>query len=244
MEMIRVSVAMVTYNGETFLKEQIDSILQNLTAEDELVISDDGSTDTTVDLLQQYAVTDNRVKIVQGPHLGVIKNVEYALQHCRGTYIFLADQDDVWRGDKVEKVLAVLGQHNCNLVNHNAKIVEADGKTVFEESYFEHLGSKPGVMKNIWKNSYVGCCMAFTNTLKDKILPIPDTIEMHDQWIGIINDICGGHTAFLEDKLINYRRHSDNASSLHHYGIYKMIRKRVILIIKLIRFIIQSHFSA
>ena len=100
----RVSVAMAAYNGLPYIREQVTSILKNLTAEDELVISDDGSTDKTPEFLAEIAKEDARVRVVQGPGSGIKKNFENALKHCRGNYIFLADQDDIWADDKVETV--------------------------------------------------------------------------------------------------------------------------------------------
>lgn len=233
--MIRASVAMATYNGERFLKEQMDTILVSLGEDDELVISDDGSTDKTRTIVEKYIEQDKRIRLIEGPKNGVKKNFENAIRACRGEYIFLSDQDDIWDENKIQMILNIFSETGCSVVVHDNIVVEEDGKTVILDSFFKERGSGAGAKKNIWKNTYIGCCMAFKRELLDKILPIPNSIEMHDQWIGVINDLDGTGTVFIPDKLILYRRHGTNASSMSHYGIGKMIRNRLTFIFELRR---------
>lgn len=221
----RVSVAMATYNGEKYLKQQIETILNNLGINDELIISDDGSVDNTIKIIENYMSKDSRVKLINGPHKGVKQNFANAIKATNGKYIFLADQDDVWEDNKIEKVLETFEKQNCTLVIHDAEIVD-ENLNLIEDSFFKYRNCGKGIVKNIWKNTYIGCCMAFDTKIKDKILPIPDNIEMHDQWIGIINE-RNGHSYFLDDKLIKYRRHGGNASQMHHHPIEKMIKNRI-----------------
>lgn len=228
MSNIRVSVAMATYNGEKYIKEQIDSILNNLEKNDELIISDDGSKDNTRRIIETIQKTDNRVKLFDGPKMGVKQNFGNAIKNCSGEYIFLADQDDIWNDKKVEKVLKVFKDENVTLVIHNCEIVnESLEKT--DKTFFEFRNSGKGIIKNIWKNTYIGCCIAFKGKMKDKILPIPNDIEMHDQWIGIINEKYG-KSYFLDECLIKYRRHSSNVSQMKRYGVKRMIKNRVYFI--------------
>lgn len=105
--MKRVSVALAAYNGERYIRQQIDSILQQLGDRDELVISDDGSTDRTIQIIRSYTSKDPRVRLLAGPGRGIKQNIAHALANTKGAYIFLADQDDVWMPDKVRRVLAV-----------------------------------------------------------------------------------------------------------------------------------------
>jgi len=227
-EKIRISVALMTYNGEKYIKEQIESILKNLTVEDEVIISDDGSVDRTLEILEEFQKQDNRIHILQGPQQGIKKNVEYTLQNCSGEYIFLSDQDDIWAEDKVAKVMQIFKQEQCHLVIHDAQVIRAKDKSKIEmESFFDFRNAGAGIWKNIIKNSYIGCCMAFNAELLTQILPIPNNIEMHDQWIGIINDKINGDSYFLKEPLMLYRRHEENNSSMQHYGIGRMIKNRV-----------------
>ena len=228
--MIRVSVAVATYNGEKYIAKQLESILDEIGEQDEIVISDDGSTDRTLAIIREFMQSDARVHLLNGPKQGVKKNFEHAIRGCVGEYIFLCDQDDIWISGKVAKVLQTFETEKCSLVIHDAVVVEEDGETVILPSFYEERGSKAGAFKNVWKNSYIGCCMAFNRELLDKILPIPNNIEMHDQWIGVINDLDGNGTIFIPDKFLYYRRHGKNASSMKHYGIAKMIRNRLVFV--------------
>lgn len=227
-----ISVAMATYNGEKYIKEQLDSILHQLGKNDELVISDDGSTDGTLSILASYS--DSRIKIFKGPGLGVKQNFANAIEKCNGRYIFLADQDDIWIDDKVNKILRVFEKEKCSCVIHDAIVFNSNNGEIITDSFYKLRKSKNGVIKNIWKNSYIGCCMAFDSKMKNKILPIPNDIEMHDQWIGLLNDKYGKNI-FIDDKLLKYRRHNDNVSSLSHHKLSKMIRNRIIIIKKIMR---------
>ncbi len=227
-----ISVAMATYNGEKYITEQIDSILKQLSENDELIISDDGSTDKTIKIIEKYK--DKRIKLLKGPHNGVKQNFANAITNCKGKYIFLSDQDDVWLEKKVDKVLNTFENEKCTCVLHDNIVFDsASGKTIIE-SFFKYRHCQSGALKNIIKNSYIGCCMAFSREIIDEILPIPNKIEMHDQWIGIISDLYG-KTSLLEEKLIKYRRHDSNVSEMKHYGIAKMITNRVNLISELLK---------
>lgn len=232
--MKRISVAMISYQGANYIEEQLDTILVTLGEEDEVVISDDGSTDGTREILARYQQKDVRVRMIDGPKAGVKANVENALRACEGAYIFLADQDDIWMPEKVEKVMAAFEQDGVGLVVHDAIVTDGACQEVILESFYSLKGSGAGVLKNIWRNTYIGCCMAFKRELLEEVLPIPKYIEMHDQWIGVINDQLKFGTSFIPDKLIKYRRHGNNASGMSHYGIARMIRNRVCFVWALI----------
>ncbi len=231
----RISVAMPTYNGAAFLKEQLDSIISQLTVEDEIVISDDGSTDETLQILHSYEESDVTIRIIDGPKAGIKKNVENALAHCTGDYIFLADQDDIWFPDKVNRVMECFSDKNINLVIHDAVVFSEDPKKPFMDSFFAFRKAKAGICKNIWRNSYIGCCMAFRSGLLKKVLPIPDAIEMHDQWIGILNDFYYKKSYFLQTPLLYYRRHGENNSSMAPYSAGKRLKNRLTFIGQFLR---------
>ena len=225
--MKRISVAMISYQGAKYIEEQLNSILMQLGPEDEVVISDDGSTDGTREILTRYQEKDARIRLIDGPKAGVKANVGNALAACEGAYIFLADQDDIWMSDKVERVMAAFEEKQVGLVVHDAVVMDGDCKEVILESFYSLKGSGAGVLKNIWRNTYIGCCMAFKRELLAEVLPIPNYIEMHDQWIGVINDQLKRGTYFMPEKLLQYRRHGNNASGMSHYGIFRMIKNRV-----------------
>jgi glycosyltransferase involved in cell wall biosynthesis len=223
---MRISVALAAYNGALYIGEQLDSILDNLTADDEVVISDDGSTDGTVGVIEEYQKKDSRIRLLKGPGEGVIANFEHAIADCRGEYIFLADQDDLWVQDKVDRIMGVFADPKVHLVIHDARVMNEDLSRTLMESFFVYRGSKPGVWNNLFKNRYMGCCMAFRRALVSKILPIPRDIPMHDQWIGLLSDYYYGKSVFLREPLLYYRRHAGAVSDFEHNSVMIMLHNR------------------
>lgn len=228
---IRVSVVLPSYNGEAYIRQQLESILGQLGKQDELIVSDDSSADGTVSIVKEYQRTDGRICLLKGPRQGIKSNVGYALSHAKGRYIFLADQDDIWLDHKVSRVLRAFEQQRASVVVHDARVFAGeDVADIQMESFFAFRGSGAGVIKNIIKNSYIGCCMAFRRDLLEVILPVPAQIEMHDQWIGILGDYFAGKSCFLPDVLLLYRRHGANNSSMEHYGLGRMLRNRLVFL--------------
>lgn len=223
-----VSVAIAVYNGETYLEEQIDSILSQLNEKDEVIISMDPSTDGTFTLIKKYCLKDSRVRMCRGPGKGVIKNFENAIKHCKNEIIFLADQDDVWKPEKIEKVLKAFEDPDVMVVLHDAEVVD-ENLNVLQPSFFDIKQCRPGVFRNIIKNSYIGCCMAFRRTCAKRFLPFPSYLPMHDQWIGICCEVLG-KACFIDEVLLVYRRHGENLSEMSHASVFQMLRWRVNLV--------------
>ena len=225
------SVAMAFYNGAKYIDEQIKSILQNMEEKDELVISVDDASDGSEELLKKWVEKDLRIQVIKGPGKGVVKNFENAMRHCHGDIIFLSDQDDVWKKDKIEKIEKIFKDSKVTAVVHNAEIVD-ENLSPLGETTFEWRDSGAGFWKNMKKNSYIGCCMAVRRSALKRILPIPDNIWIHDQWIGLLSEQLG-KVVFLEDPLIYYRRHGGNVTELTHGSITSMIKKRYHMIMEI-----------
>lgn len=210
-----ISVCMTTYNGERFIKDQIDSIRCQLSADDEIIVSDDGSTDDTLKILEH--LSDDRIKIFHHRHQYTSKykfnltsrNVSNALEKAKGEIIFLADQDDIWMPNKVNICIKKLIQ--SDLILHDCEVVDQDAH-ILHHSYFELNRSKKGLIHNLIKNSYLGCCMAMKKSVIDFALPFPDQEVPHDIWIGLLAE-KKFEVSFLPDKLIRYRRHGENLSA-------------------------------
>lgn len=204
-----ISVVLAAYKGEKYICAQIGSILGQLGENDELIVSDDFPKGKTKDAVFERFGDDSRIVYLEGPSKGVIENFEFAISRARGEYIFLCDQDDVWLDGKVQTVVEKL-ENGADLVLHNALIV--DGKLhKTGETAFEINRTKKGFIRNIIKNSYQGCCMAFRSELKKYILPFPKKIPMHDQWIGLMAE-KHGNVVFIDEPLILYRRHGGNVT--------------------------------
>jgi glycosyltransferase involved in cell wall biosynthesis len=199
---------MATCNGEKYIKEQLDSILCQLGSEDEVIISDDHSMDHTIDIITNY--NDQRIRVYQNKRRrGVIGNFENALMHANGDFIFLADQDDVWKENKVRECMENL--KNCTVVVTDCAVVDTDLKVIFP-SFFAHNHTRKGLVQNLRHNSYIGCCMAFRRALLQRCLPFPKHIPMHDVWIGFVAGLFHT-TCFIPRVLVLYRRHGDNMTS-------------------------------
>jgi len=203
-----LSVCMAVHNGELFLQQQIESILAQLKPDDELIISDDASTDATLEIIRSYV--DPRIHLLPPRRFyNPSRNFEYALSHCKNEIIFLADQDDVWHPQKIEVMVNELALFD--LVVCDCRLIDEKGK-VLSESFFASNKSKNGLVKNLLKNSFVGCCMAFQRIVLQRILPFPPKISMHDQWIGLIAQRYFS-VKFIPQTLVDHRRHNGNYSS-------------------------------
>lgn len=233
-----ISVCIATYNGEQFIKEQLDSILGQLGEKDEIIVSDDNSTDETIKIIKSF--NDERIKIFNNPLKGIIKNFENAILKSSGDYIFLADQDDIWCENKIKDTIENFD--NVDLVISDATIVDKYGK-VIGDSFFKINGTKKGFVNNIINAGYLGCAMAFKKEVKNYILPFPKGIAMHDLWIGSLISLKG-ELIFLDKKLILYRRHGNNASASAAKStipIFKRISYRIEILILLMKRVLFNN---
>lgn len=217
------SVAIATYQGMPYIKRQIGSILPQLAEDDEIVISDNGSTDGTEAYLAEMETADPRIRVF---HLvdtkGVLANFQNALQYCMGDIIFLCDQDDMWIEGRMDK-MTVPFQKDPKLmaVQVNADLIDANDR-VTAESFFAIRKSGPGIWKNLYKNTWQGCNMAFRCNMLDLILPFPRWLPMHDMWIGILAELSGT-VLFLPEVMSHYRRHGGNLSAASRSAWYQVI---------------------
>lgn len=228
----RISVCMAVYNGAKYLRPQLESILSQIGAEDELVIVDDCSTDTTRHLLEH--VDDARVKVLRhDANRGPVKAFERALEAAQGELIFFSDQDDVWLPGKVERTLEAFARTPALAVVTDARVVESEGEPLLD-SYFAWRESGPGLVKNFVKNSYLGCCMAIRRECKAFLLPFPPLVAMHDVWAGLACELAG-QTHFLPQRLVVYRRHEGNYSNMKRAAWWRILARRLTLLLSLLQ---------
>lgn len=214
---MKISVCMASYNGAKFINSQISSILMQLGDNDELIISDDGSTDDTIKIVNSF--NDDRIILLNHknnnkkrkkvyPHYLVSANFENALKKCSGDIIFLSDQDDIWVENKIQIMLPYFKENS--LVMSDCYVVDNEGKVV-ADSFFEGKNVSKGTLKNIIRPIYQGCCIGFTKDVLEIALPFPSRMILHDNWLGILSEHIGKNI-FINEKLIYYRRHSENSS--------------------------------
>jgi len=207
---MKISVCMATYNGEAYVAEQLDSILAQLKPEDEVIISDDHSSDRTKEVIE--SIGDGRIQFYMNTlEKGYAKNFENAISKATGDIIFLSDQDDVWVDRKVELMQEALKKYD--LVISDAEIVDGDLNRL-KPSHFELYHVKQGFLYNLAKTRYVGACMAFRKSMLDKLLPFPQNQRLcaHDYWITVIGEAYY-KVGLVHVPLLKYRRHGMNASS-------------------------------
>lgn len=234
---MKVSVCIATYNGERYINEQLTSILSQISFTDEIIISDNYSQDLTKEVIASLA--DPRVTIYLSSIRGVVANFENALKNASGDIIILADQDDVWLDGKVDRVRRELKV--CDLVITDCRVVD-EKLNLLHESLFKLIPVKSGILNNLIKNSYTGCCMAFNKNILDAALPFPNDLPMHDWWIGLVAEITGS-VKFIDEPFLLYRRHGNNASTLSNsskLSLWRKINFRINMIKNLVnRFIIK-----
>lgn len=211
---------MATYNGASFIRQQIDSIMPQLGLGDEIIFTDDGSVDETLSIILAYR--DNRFKIVDNGRSGSpAKNFEKGLNHCSEELIFLADQDDVWMPEKITRMKHYL--QTFDLVLTDCSVINEQGEKLLD-SFFMKQKSKKGIVQNLVQNSYMGCCMAFNRKILERALPFPSDLKAHDQWIGLIAEKYH-KVYFLNEPLVQYRRHGQNYSFTGERSSFTFIEK-------------------
>ena len=211
-----ISVCMATYNGGEYVYTQLNSILKQLGRNDELIISDDGSTDNTINIIEKY--NDPRIKLIRhdrgwlDPKTTLLsrvkKNFEEAIRLATGEFIFLSDQDDIWLPGRVEECLAEF-KNGFDLIVCDC-IVTDKNKILFS-SYYEIIKPSSNILRTLYKSSFHGCCLAFSRKMNHYILPMPNENIGHDIWIGL-QCIINGKVKFIDKQLVNYRRHDDTVT--------------------------------
>ncbi len=232
--MLMVSVCIATYNGERFIRRQIETILSQLSAEDEIIVSDDGSSDATVEILEAFGSSQLKIVHNQGVH-GYTANYEHVLSYAKGDYIFLTDQDDEWHPDKLKRALEEL--KTCDFVLSDASVIDADGNEV-SSSFFELREPNTSFWGTVIKFGYLGCCIAFRRKVLDKALPFPKEHAMcsHDNWITLVA-MAYYRYRIIDDKLVRYRRHGNNVSNIDRIGrrtsLFFKIKYRLYILLNL-----------
>ena len=213
-----IDVLLATYNGEKYLTEQIESILNQTYRNIRILISDDCSKDNTREIIKEYQKKDSRIHAYfQENNLGYIKNFEFLIKQVESNMFMLSDQDDVWLPEKIEKTAEVMKRENADLVFGDLEVVDENLKTI-NPSFNEYMLLKRKINKciknykvNYLYNCVTGCTTLIRSKWIEKILPIPSNSRYvpHDYWIGIMIAL-EGKLAYVEKPYIKYRQHGNN----------------------------------
>ena len=211
---MNISIALATHNGGKHLEKQLDSLLQQTLLPGEIVISDDGTTDGTWDLLQHYARKNQIIKVLQTNSSGINENFQNALSACRGEYIAFCDQDDIWEEDKLARIGAEFSD-GVLLAYGKSILIDAGDRPipVVSEKYlgFDHYRTGHLPYYFIFSNCISGHTMMIRKSLADTALPFPKNC-MYDHWLALIASVKSD-IVHIPEAITYHRIHSSNATN-------------------------------
>jgi len=222
-----ISIAMATYNGEKYLCEQIDSILAQDYQDFELIVCDDCSKDATWEILQKYAAKDNRIHIYQNKeNAGLVKNFERAISLCKGDYVALSDQDDIWHPDHLDVLFTNIGDNiACSadaILLENGVLTEK--LSTRNKVNYKQIDTQDKILKRILYggNPTQGAAMLMNSNKLNEILPLP-SVTFHDVWIALC--ACIHNRLLIVDKpVLQYRRHENTLTKHEKHSQWYFIR--------------------
>lgn len=206
---MKVSVCMATYNGQKYIRQQLNSILNQSVMVDEICIVDDCSTDETLRIIEEYK-SSQFIIIRNKKNMGYVKSFERSIEASSGDIIILSDQDDVWSLNKVEKLLHYYKNNpKVKVICHAAIVVDRDNVPILglDINYKPGFYGKYSLAREFVKPRFFGCVCSFHSSLKLTYLPFNDYVYTHDHWLSINGFLSGGFLV-VPDRLINYRRHT------------------------------------
>ena len=220
----KIDILMATYNGEKYVREQIESILNQTYSEFRLIICDDFSSDNTYNILKEYEIKDERIVLHRNEtNLGYIKNFEKLLTLVENDYFMFADQDDVWYETKVEDTFKKIEDTEADLIFTDLEVVDENLNTL-NNSYHTLMKYKRKILKadgynKIYLYNVVTGCTTLTKSKYIKeILPLPNNKNLiHDHYIPLVISLCGGKIEYLDKPTIKYRQHGKNQVGTGRY---------------------------
>lgn len=236
-----ISLAMTTYNGERYIEQQLESIKNQKRKVDEVVICDDGSSDKTTDIIRKFIV-DNKLKnwnlYINEKNKGFAENFKQAIKYTTGDIVFLSDQDDEWKSDKVERMLNIL-QNNSNikLLSCSLEFIDQDSVPFRPDNlpnWYKTMNRKienelfeVDFLNECTTNFSPGCTMCFKREIADKYISSSYQYPIHHDWLlGLLASADEGFY-FLNTALINYRIHRNNAIGITRAGKSKTVEEQL-----------------
>jgi glycosyltransferase involved in cell wall biosynthesis len=202
-----ISIVMATYNGEKFLREQVDSLLAQTYPSLEFIFVDDASSDGSLAILQEYFAKDARIRLISNPvNQGLLATFEIGISAAKGEMIALADQDDVWMSEKISVLAGAIGSHS--LIYADSALTDSEGHVTGKFSDRNHLCDYPSALHYVFGTKAMGHAMLFKHEIIDIALPFPDYVG-HDYILGFAAAALNG-VAYFPETLVNYRQHSSN----------------------------------
>ena len=213
MENKKIDILMATYNGEKYLAEQLDSIINQTYHNWNLLIRDDNSTDRTLEIIQDYQKKDNRIKLLKDNegNLGIVKNFEELLKNSESEFIMFSDQDDIWIENKLDVYLKTAEKIKIKgfLLHSDAVLFDKNKSNILKDTFIFKKAINKG-LENVFFNYFVqGATILISKEIKNFILPFPKEVYLHDRYIHLISELFF-ERIFVNKALIYYRQHGDN----------------------------------
>ena len=227
----RISVAMCTFNGAKYLSMQLDSILKQTVQASEIIIVDDGSTDNTLDIIKDYSSRYSIIKYyVNNQNVGYVRNFSIAISKTSGDYVALADQDDIWMNNHLEKLMNGIGEKAVCV--GDAMMIDAEGKELgmkfseVKQNYYTPEGDVPKAYRIIYNASpYQGASMLVDRQWVNDLLPFPSGVGFHDTFLSCCACLTKG-LAVIPDVITRYRIHQNNVTTIWRFSILQEIKRR------------------
>ena len=213
MENKKIDILMATYNGEKYLAEQLDSIINQTYHNWNLLIRDDNSTDRTLEIIQDYQKKDNRIKLLKDNkgNLGIVKNFEELLKNSESEFIMFSDQDDIWVENKLDMYLKMIEKikNKGFMIHSDAILFDKNKSNILKDTFISKKAINKG-LENVFFNYFVqGATILISKEIKNFILPFPKEVYLHDRYIHLISELFF-ERIFVNKALIYYRQHGDN----------------------------------
>ena len=227
--MEKIDILLATYNGSKYLSEQIDSLINQTYKNINIIVRDDGSTDNTVEIIEEYEKKDSRVRLLSDNlgNLGFVRNFEELMKNSTSEYLMFSDQDDIWYNNKVEtsykriKAIEEKNGKSCPILVHtNSKIMNYETRT---KSLFISDCAKNSSFENSFFNFFVqGSTMLINGSLKREALPFSKEVYLHDRYLHLIAEFIGIRS-YIDVPTMDYRQHSNNEIGSRGTNIIKRL---------------------
>ena len=209
----KIDILMATYNGEKYLGEQLDSIINQTYHNWNLLIRDDNSTDKTLEIIQNYHKKDKRIKILKDNkgNIGIVRNFEELLKSSESEFIMFSDQDDIWVENKLDMYLKMIEKikNKGFMIHSDAILFDKNKSNILKDTFISKKAINRG-LENVFFNYFVqGATILISKEIKNFILPFPKEVYLHDRYIHLISELFF-ERIFVNKALIYYRQHGDN----------------------------------
>jgi glycosyltransferase, family 2 len=229
----KIEILLATYNGEKYVGEQIDSIINQTYNNWELLIRDDNSKDRTLEILKEYEKKDKRIKVIEDKkgNLGFVKNFEELLNNSKEDWVMFSDQDDYWLENKIEKYVAILNTSSEDilkkpmLIHSNSFICDDNLEIIKDEFINSKIANKYNEDDFYFAYFVQGSTVLINRAIIDLALPFSKNVTVHDRYFHLLAEFLGKRI-FINESLIKYRQHSNNKIGAKSSVISKILKKR------------------